>query len=325
MGVELLVLAGSRLCEILAFPSGTRIGRGGCAAQSPEKVGGIPVGDVMFFGLLISDAYSKMLHSTSESSAMKFLFVTWTVVRNAFEAAVWATVVRTLSLPLFNTDWIYFFWAFFAILFVLGLGVIGTEPWLLQSMLVIDPMLVGSAILQAVMCALIPTIVTIVVASLVHAPADWLQVFLFFACGFYILWRRSGKKKAVQSWKGEPKPEWKTSDLFKGPTPVDHLPEWQRAKLTEHRQQRSSLKVEVGRGVWTRAPDRSLVTELELYWAEVSSLKNNKIGFAVYSKKSGQMAQSWFDYDTEKQAMDSAVAWMRHGKSPNPLDQSTSG
>jgi hypothetical protein len=113
---------------------------------------------------------------------------------------------------------------------------------------------------------------------------------------------------------GEPKPEWKTSDLFKGPTPIDHLPKWQREKLTEHRQQRSSLKVEVGRGVWTRAPDRSLVTELELYWALVSSSKNDKIGFGVYSKKSGQMAHLCLDYDTEKQAMDSAVAWMRHGK-----------
>jgi hypothetical protein len=252
---------------------------------------------------------------------MKGLLVIWIVVRISFEAVVWATLVWTASESFYPIEWISLFWVFFAILFILGLKVMGAEPWLAGVMLVTDPMLVGMAVLQAVMCALIPTVITIVVANLIsswtHMVPDWLHVFLFFGCGFYILWRRNGKQRAVQAWKGGPKPEWKTSDLFKGPSPVEHLPEWQREKLMEHRNQRSSLKVEEGQGVWTRAPDRSLVTELELYWAQVSPFKNNKIGFAVYSKKSGQMAQSGYDYDTEKQAIDAASAWMRHGKSPD--------
>lgn len=49
------------------------------------------------------------------------------------------------------------------------------------------------------------TVVTFVIANMIQTPADWLQVFLFFACGFYVLWRTSGKRKAVQSWKREPK------------------------------------------------------------------------------------------------------------------------
>jgi hypothetical protein len=251
---------------------------------------------------------------------MKGLLVIWTVVRTAFEAAVWATLVWTALDSFYSVEWISLFWIFFAIHFLLGLKVVGAEPWLARVMLVTDPVLVGMAVLQAVMCALIPTVVTIVVANLISSWTnmypDWLRVILFFGCGFYTLWRRNGKKRAVQAWKGDPKPEWKTSELFKEPTPIEHLPEWQQERLREHRQRRSSLKVEPGRGVWTRAPDQSLVTELELYWAQVSTLKNDKISFVVYSKKSGQLAQSWFDYDTEKQAMDSAVAWMRHGKNP---------
>jgi hypothetical protein len=138
---------------------------------------------------------------------MKGLLVIWTVVRIAFEAAIWATLVWTASDSFYPVEWIFLFWIFFAILFLLGLKVVGAEPWLARSMLLIDPMLVGLAVLQAAMCGLVATVVAIVVANLIHTPTDWLQVFLFFGCGFYVLWRRSGKKRAVQSWKGEPKPE----------------------------------------------------------------------------------------------------------------------
>ena len=253
---------------------------------------------------------------------MKFLLILWTTIRNAFEGAVWATLVWTASESFFDVEWIYLFWGFFAILCLQGLKVLGAEPWLGRAMVTIDPMLVGLAIWQAVMCALIPTVIAIVVGNMISSwtqrVPDWLHVFLFFGCAFYIFWRRNGKRKAVQAWKGEPKPEWKTSDLFKGPSTVDHLPEWQREKLTEHRQKRQN--VEVGRGAWTRAAsDGSLVTELDLYWAQVVPWVDNKFGFVCYSKKSGQMAQSWYDYETEKQAMGAAVAWMRHSTSPGPV------
>jgi hypothetical protein len=186
-------------------------------------------------------------------------------------------------------------------------------------------MLVGLAILQATTNALVLAVVTIVVTSLVHIQTNWLHVFLFFGCACYIPWRRNGKKKAVRAWKGEPKPEWKTSDSYKGPSPVDHLPEWQREKLTEHRQKRQN--VELGRGAWTTAgSDGSLVTELDLYWAQVVSwVEKNKFGFACYSKASGQMAQSWYDYETQKQAMDAAAAWMRHGTIPGQSPVGDSG
>jgi hypothetical protein len=68
-------------------------------------------------------------------------------------------------------------------------------------------LMVRLAILQATMRAPVLAVVTSVIANLINAPADWPQVFLFFACGFYVLWRTSGKRKGVQSWKEEPKPE----------------------------------------------------------------------------------------------------------------------
>jgi hypothetical protein len=80
---------------------------------------------------------------------VRVLLIIWTVVRVAFEAAVWATLVWTASESFVDVEWIYVFWAAFAILFLLGLKLIGAERWLGRAMLVIDPMLVGLAIVQA--------------------------------------------------------------------------------------------------------------------------------------------------------------------------------
>jgi hypothetical protein len=256
---------------------------------------------------------------------LKLLFVLWTVVRNAFEAVIWATLVRTAAEPFYNIEWVRsniewvpLFWVVFVVLGVYHLNVLGSEPWLAKAMVMIDPMLVGLAILQALACALIPTVITIVVANLIHMPPNWLHVYLSFACGFYILWRRNGKKKAIQSWKGEPKLVWQQGGHFKEPTPINHLPEWQQEQLTEHRRQHSSKKVEADQVIWTRESDGSLVTEVELYWATVMPWLD-KIGFAVYSKKSGQIVSLWYDCTSEKQAMDLAIDWMLRGKSPDPL------
>jgi hypothetical protein len=140
---------------------------------------------------------------------MKFLFLIWTVVRNTFEAAVWATAVWTCLDSFYDIEWIYLFWVFFAILFLIGGKVIGVEPYLVQAFLVIDLGVVALAILQALTTSLIPTALAIVIFNLIsrwtHKEPDWLHVFLFFACAFYILWRRNGKHKAIQAWKGTPR------------------------------------------------------------------------------------------------------------------------
>jgi hypothetical protein len=159
---------------------------------------------------------------------MRVLLFLWTTLRSAFEAAVWATLIWTAAESFYPMDWIPLFWICFAILFIAGLPSLGASPW---PMLVIDPMLVGMAVLQAAMCSFVATVITCIVAYLIHTPANWLHVLLFFGSGFYILWRRNGKKRAIQSWKGEPMPEWKPSGHFKGPTPIDHLPEWQRKRI----------------------------------------------------------------------------------------------
>jgi hypothetical protein len=60
-------------------------------------------------------------------------------------------------------------------------------------------LMVRLAILQATMRAPVLTVVTIAIANLIHAPADWPQVFLFFACGFYVLWRKSQSRNRRQT------------------------------------------------------------------------------------------------------------------------------
>ena len=61
---------------------------------------------------------------------MKGLLVIWMVVRISFEAVVWANLVWTASESFYPIEWISLFWVFFAILFLLGLKVMGAEPWL---------------------------------------------------------------------------------------------------------------------------------------------------------------------------------------------------
>jgi hypothetical protein len=58
------------------------------------------------------------------------------------------------------------------------------------------------------------------------------------------------------------------------------------------------------------------VTELDGYWADVAVTEENRFAFTVYSKGSGLEVITWFDYETEQQAMHAAVDFMRNGKHP---------
>jgi hypothetical protein len=251
---------------------------------------------------------------------MKFLYIIWTGVRNIFEGAVWATLIWTASEPFYPLRWLLWFWFFFTVLTIIGFKAVTVEPWLARSMLVIDPMLVGLAILQAAINALVLTVVTLVIAALIHVHTDWLHVFLFFGSGLYILWRRNGKRKAVRSWQGT-KVQWEPSDLLTEATPIKHLPAWQQERLQEHRLQRSSLNAQPGELVWTRGSNGVLVTELDLYWSDVALLKNGRIGFTVYSKKSGVVANDCLDCQSEQEAMDRALDWMRHGRNSDEIQR----
>lgn len=210
--------------------------------------------------------------------------------------------------------WLLAFWFFFAVLSILGFKAVTAEPWLARSMLLIDPMLVAMAVLQAAVNALVLTIITVVIATLFHLQTNWLHVFLFFGTGFYILWRRSGKRKAVRSWQGT-KQQWEPSDLFIEATPITHLPAWQQERLQENRLKRSSLNAQSGELVWTRGSNGALITELELYWSLITASKDGQFDYTIYSKKSGVLAYC-SDCQSEQEAMDWALDWMGHGVTP---------
>jgi hypothetical protein len=248
-----------------------------------------------------------------EGKQVKVLLCFWIVLRSTLAAVVWTTLIWTTAKLFYTLDWVPLFSILLPILFTFGLGTRAAPPSLTSVMLAVDPKLVAFAIFQALVSAIIPTLVVVVVVSLVGWHPDWLNVFLFFVSAFYILWRRNGKKKAVQAWKGTPQPEWKSSGHFKEATPVNHLPAWQGKLLEEHRVRRTLNKATLGSGIWTGSSDGSLVMEAELYWVHMHSNPQNKKGFLVDPKESGYVMHAQFDCTSEKEAMDLAEAWMLHG------------
>jgi hypothetical protein len=87
--------------------------------------------------------------------------------------------------------------------------------------------------------------------------------------------------------------------------PGVNLPRWQLDEIAKHRRLRQ--KTDPNKIVWTRTFERVAVTELRNHWARVAVGVDGKFAFFVYSKDSGGIACSWYDYDTEQQAMHAAV------------------
>lgn len=159
---------------------------------------------------------------------------------------------------------------------------------------------------------LLTTLVPVVIAIFIHLDTNWLGMFLFLSSGFYVFWRRSGKHKSVRFWQGA-EAQWEPSDLFTETTPIKHLPAWQQELIQEHRVNRSSVNVKPSELIWTRGADGALVTELAFFWSHVVLAQNGQIGYTVYSKKSGVVAHFWIDGQSEQEAMNRALVWMRRG------------
>src|SRR5262249_45966190 len=81
--------------------------------------------------------------------------------------------------------------------------------------------------------------------------------------------------------------------------------------------QSSSQSANPSKIIWTRTSNGAAVTELDGYWADVAVAEENKFAFTAYSKDSGREVITWFDYETEQQAMHAAVDFMRDGKDPS--------
>jgi hypothetical protein len=98
-----------------------------------------------------------------------------------------------------------------------------------------------------------------------------------------------------------------------------NLPQWQLDELTRHRRlrQRSSQSADPGKIIWTRTCKGAAMTELDGYWADVAVTEEDRFAFTAYSKDSGREVITWFDYETEHQAMHAAVDFMRDGKDPS--------
>jgi len=149
---------------------------------------------------------------------MKFLLVCWTALRLVFEAAVWATAIWCVSDCFFEIPWVLFYWVFLIVLFVHGFWVVrkfleinlslDTASGSIQqrksslALLLIDLSLVGWAILMSFLTSWIPAAIVIAVISVLSLwtgrQPDWLHVWLFFACVFYLSWRQQGARGAMR-------------------------------------------------------------------------------------------------------------------------------
>jgi len=248
---------------------------------------------------------------------MALLFVLWIFARNLLYAALQATVIWTLTGVLGQAlRWILI-WQILSVLhFIINF------PRILRAndfkfFLPID---VGLFVLGLWQVFFLGSILTGLVGGLIWLTSrwtgyqpDWPVLWLGVTSAGVLFCRAQAKRKGVQAWKAAPSASPAEKKLSFGEQ-SPNLPQWQREKLEEHRHKRRA-EADPDRVIWTRTPKGELVTEIGHYWANVS-LSGAKYASTAYSKSSGVVVSTYFDYETERDAMVGAVEFMRDGKHP---------
>jgi hypothetical protein len=162
-------------------------------------------------GLFAAQAFSlsavqRCAWCTHAAQLMKFLFLLWITIRSTFDASVWATAVWCILYSFTNVLWWQCFWIFLAIHFLSNRSFVKYVSTHAKrdclSYMRIESMLVGFAIIHALILAIIPTVAAIVFLSLLEVwtnlETHWLHTWLFVACVVYILSRASGKRRMAR-------------------------------------------------------------------------------------------------------------------------------
>lgn len=260
-------------------------------------------------------------------------FIIWNTIRSLLEALIQASAVWSAVDLFFPMSWTNVFWIFAAIQFLAFFAIIftrlpGMNTAMVRASTVIHAGVVFVSLVQALVSAIIPAILALVIVNLIAPwtgkPTDWLHPSIFFASLFFILYHHNNRKKALEAWYGasiDPEQTLKKAEKKKdyafGQQSPDLL-QWQCDTLAEHRRvrERASQAGDPSKIIWTRAGDGVAVTELGTYWAQVTVWAGEKFAFIAYSKDSGVIASSWFDYETEQAAMHAAVDFMQDRKDP---------
>jgi hypothetical protein len=127
-------------------------------------------------------------------------------MRSTFEAAVWATAIWSV-VSFTGAVWTPCFWVFAAVHYVMNLcfvEYVETHSAEDRRFFVrLESLLVGAAIIQAIITSIIPTIAGMILLKVTsgwtHIKPDWLHVWLFVVCVAYNLSRSAGKRRLSPS------------------------------------------------------------------------------------------------------------------------------
>jgi hypothetical protein len=151
-------------------------------------------------------AVQRRAWCTRATQLMKFLFLLWMAIRSIFDAAVWATAGWCILYSFTNVLWWQCFGIFLAIHFLWNwsfVKYVSTHTkrdcfFYTRS----ESISVGCAIIHALILSIIPTVVAIILLSLLEVwtnlETHWLHTWLFVACLVYILSRAGGKRRMAR-------------------------------------------------------------------------------------------------------------------------------
>jgi hypothetical protein len=252
---------------------------------------------------------------------MAFLFVLWIVARSLLYAALQANVIWAVAMAVATdrlTNWIQI-WQFLAALHT----IINSRQILranrFKVLLTTDTGLFIIGLGQGVF---IGSLLTLLIGAIIWLTSrwtgffpDWPLLWIGIPSLATLFFRWQAKRKGRQAWEGAPAKNAIKQFSFGHQSP--NLPQWQQTELAQHRRIRASEGKEPDQIVWTSSKEGT-VTEIGPYWASVQPGAKSEHIFTVYSKTSGSVSKSGFDYQTESEAMIAAVEFMRDGKDPAP-------
>lgn len=136
---------------------------------------------------------------------MKLLFLLWITIREAFDAAVWATAAWCILCYFSNVLWLQCFGISVAIQFLSNVPLLSyikdhTNQDCLNYMRV-ESTVVGRSIIHGLILSPLLVVVAIVFLSVLQVwtnlETHWLHTLLFVACVIYIFSRATGQRRMV--------------------------------------------------------------------------------------------------------------------------------
>jgi hypothetical protein len=183
-----------------------RSGRRSTRRSQPREKDGLIFGGGGRYRNGVSDRHLRTI------PCIKILFLSWTALRNSYQALV-AAVIVWIALGLFQVPISLSapFWVFAVIFWLAGFSAVSRLAALssaqISTLLTIDVGLAFLATIQSVLFSLIPTgligLAGYLLSPITGRTPDWLHIWLFLSCILFPIYRLIGKRKAAAAWTGK--------------------------------------------------------------------------------------------------------------------------